>query len=295
MDKVKIVEVGPRDGLQNEAKILPAETRITLIEKLTGAGIRHLEAGSFVAQKWVPQMAGTDRVFNQLKRLPDVCYAALTPNLKGVEAAVEVKADEVAVFTAASEGFTQRNINCSIAESIERFRPVIAKAKSAAIPVRGYVSCIIACPYDGPTDPVKVLSLVRQLLELGCYQVSLGDTIGVGTPLPTQALLTLLLSEIAETQLAVHFHDTYGQALTNIDRALELGIRTIDSSVAGLGGCPYAQGASGNVATEDVVYMLHGCGMQTGIDLQSLVDTGNWISLHIGHPNHSKVGVALAS
>ncbi len=300
--RVRIVEVGPRDGLQNEKSQVQSQDKIHLIESLAQAGLKHIEAGSFVSPKWVPQMANSFEVMENLSRLNDVRYAALTPNLKGFEQALTAKADEVAIFAAASESFSQKNINCSIEESIERFLPIMEQAKKRQLPVRGYVSCILGCPYEGRISQHnaeahfnKVKHVSQQLLDMGCYEVSLGDTIGTGTPAFTQQLLETLLTDIPANRLAVHFHDTYGQALANILIALQQGIRTIDSSIAGLGGCPYAKGASGNVATEDVLYMLEGMGYETGIDLTKLVEVGNWISEKLGRLNGSKVGLAISS
>ncbi|ABC30667.1 Isopropylmalate/homocitrate/citramalate synthases [Hahella chejuensis KCTC 2396] len=293
-DFVRIVEVGPRDGLQNESKLLSVEQKVHLIKGLIDAGVSYIEAGSFVSPKWAPQMASSAEVIQQLPERKDVVYAALTPNLKGMEAALQTQVNEVAVFTAASEAFNQRNINCSIQESIERFQPVFALAQERNIPVRGYVSCVLGCPYEGRIEISQVLKTTKLLLEAGCYEVSLGDTIGVGSTHQVANLLKALLSEIQSDRLAVHFHDTYGQALANIDTALNLGIRTVDASVAGLGGCPYAKGASGNVATEDVVYMLHGNGLKTNIDLNRLAMVGNEISALLARNNGSKAGLALS-
>jgi len=297
---VRIAEVGPRDGLQNEKKQVATATKIELIERLTNAGVQHLEAGSFVSPKWVPQMADSSEVMQAMPRKAGVRYAALTPNKRGYDQAVEAKADEVAIFGAASEAFSQKNINCSIEESLTRFQDVVDAAKAAGIPVRGYVSCILGCPYEGPVTNenaaevfAKVKQVTQALLDMGCYEISLGDTIGTGTPVFTQQLLDALLPDIPAEKLAVHFHDTYGQALANILVAVQNGIAVVDSSVAGLGGCPYAKGASGNVATEDVLYMLQGMGIETDIDLQQLVETGRWISEQLGRPNGSKVGSAL--
>lgn len=300
--RVRIVEVGPRDGLQNEKSQIQSQDKIRLIESLAQAGLKHIEAGSFVSPKWVPQMADSLVVMENLSRLKDARYAALTPNLKGFEQALTANADEVAIFAAASESFSQKNINCSIEESIERFLPIMEQAQKRQLPVRGYVSCILGCPYEGRISQHnaeahfnKVKRVSQQLLDMGCYEVSLGDTIGTGTPAFTQQLLETLLTDIPANQLAVHFHDTYGQALANILIALQQGIRTIDSSIAGLGGCPYAKGASGNVATEDVLYMLEGMGYETGIDLTKLVEVGNWISEKLGRLSGSKVGLAISS
>lgn len=291
-NEVSIVEVGPRDGLQNETTIVPLEDKIHLIKSLTDAGLKHIEAGSFVSPKWVPQMADSLAVFEGITRKPNVIYAALTPNMKGFESAMQAKADEVAIFTAASESFTQKNINCSIKESIERFIPVINAAKNKSLRVRAYVSCILGCPYEGKISHKQVIDVSQRLLELGCYEVSLGDTIGVGRPHETKALLQSMLKEFSTEQLALHFHDTYGQAIANQYVALELGFRRFDSSIAGLGGCPYAQGASGNVSTEDLVYMLEGAGMNTGIDLDKLILAGHQICRSLNRTNHSNVANA---
>ncbi|WP_415889804.1 hydroxymethylglutaryl-CoA lyase [Neptuniibacter sp. SY11_33] len=292
--QVRLVEVGPRDGLQNEpGNIIPTDIKIDLINALSDSGLRHIEAASFVSPKWIPQMADGSAVMSGIKRHPDAIYAALTPNLKGLEKALESQCDEVAVFTAASEAFTQKNINCSIAESLERFTPLIEKAKANNIPVRGYVSTVLGCPYAGEINPSQVTSLCREMIEMGCYEISLGDTIGVGTPLKAKQLLEAVTKEVPIQQLAAHFHDTYGQALANIYAVLEEGISVIDTSIAGLGGCPYAQGASGNVATEDVLYMLNGLGIDTGVQLDELIKVSHWISQQLQRSNGSKVALAL--
>ncbi|TDX32202.1 hydroxymethylglutaryl-CoA lyase [Modicisalibacter xianhensis] len=293
--QVRLVEVGPRDGLQNEPEPISTATKLELIDRLGAAGIRHIEAASFVSPKWVPQMADHREVTTGLTRRPGVVYSALTPNLKGLEAALECGVEEVAVFGAASEAFSQKNINCSIAESLQRFEPVLERAKQANLRVRGYVSCVLGCPYEGEIDPAKVADVSKALYEMGCYEVSLGDTIGTGTPLKAKRMIEAVSRDIPMDKLAAHFHDTYGQALANLYAVLEEGIAVIDSSVAGLGGCPYAKGASGNVASEDVVYLLDGLGVETGIDLNKLAGTGTWITQAIGRPNRSKVGVALAA
>ena len=293
--QVQIVEVGPRDGLQNESQAIAVETRIALIEQLVAAGIRRIEAGSFVNPKWIPQMASSEEVFAGLHRSDDVRYCALTPNMQGFERARAARANEVAVFAAASEAFSQKNINCSIKESLQRFEPVMEAAADAGIPVRGYVSCVLGCPYEGSIDAAAVAQVSRQLLAMGCYEISLGDTIGTGTPGSMQQLLQCLLQDIDPSKLAVHCHDTYGQALANILVALQHGVATIDSSVAGLGGCPYARGATGNVATEDVIYMLEGMGIASGIDLPLLIEAGNTISAALGRDNQSRVARALSS
>ena len=291
--KVQLVEVGPRDGLQNESSIIPLAAKLQLIDDLATAGHTVIEAGSFVNPRWIPQMADSAEVFAGIRRQPGVRYAALTPNLQGFERAVAAGADEVAIFAAASEAFSQKNINCSIAESLKRFHEVMSAAKDRNIAVRGYVSCVLGCPYEGEIAPQAVATVCDELLELGCYEVSLGDTIGTGTAGSMQRLLDTLLARFKPEQLAVHCHDTYGQALSNILIALQMGIATVDSSVAGLGGCPYAKGASGNVATEDVVYMLEGLGIETGLNLPALVRAGNRISATLNRPNGSRAAAAL--
>ncbi|SEL81870.1 hydroxymethylglutaryl-CoA lyase [Atopomonas hussainii] len=293
--KVRLVEVGPRDGLQNEKQPISVADKIQLVNDLNAAGLSTIEVGSFVSPKWVPQMAGSAEVFTGIERKPGVVYQALTPNLKGFEAALAAGADEVAVFAAASEAFSQKNINCSISESLERFRDLMAAAQAANIPVRGYVSCVLGCPYDGEVAPAQVLSVARELFAMGCYEVSVGDTIGVGTAGKTRALFNLLAREIPREKLGGHFHDTYGQALANIYASLQEGIEIFDSSVAGLGGCPYAKGATGNVATEDVVYLLNGLGIQHGIDLSRLAAAGQRICDVLGRANGSRVARALLS
>ena len=290
-NKVRIVEVGARDGLQNE-KTVSTEDKVTLINALAAAGLKDIEAGAFVSPKWVPRMADSSGVISALD-LPEINLSALTPNLKGAQAAHAVGIKEFAIFTAASEAFCQKNINCSIAQSIDRFSEVMTFAKANNIRVRGYVSCVLGCPYEGDVDPQVVLNVAQKLLALGCYEVSLGDTIGVGTAGKVTELLTLLLKHIDKSKLAVHFHDTYGQALTNIYAALSLGISTVDAAVAGLGGCPYAKGASGNVATEDVVYLLQGLGIEHGIDLKRLAQAGWQITNALNKQPVSKVSVAL--
>ena len=296
--RVRIVEVGPRDGLQNEKTIVDVNTKVELITQLREAGLTYIEAGSFVSPKWVPQMAGSHEVFAALSMQPssnlDITYAALTPNMQGLERAIASGVKEVAVFAAASETFSQKNINCSIKESLARFLPVMAKAKSENISVRGYVSCVLGCPYEGPVSVAQVDEVAQQLLHMGCYEISLGDTIGVGTPASTSALLDKLLASIPTDKLAMHMHDTYGQALANILIALQMGIAVIDSSIAGLGGCPYANGASGNVATEDLVYMLTGLGIDHGVDLDKLLIAGNNIVAKLNRANGSKVACALS-
>ncbi len=291
--KVKIVEVGPRDGLQNESAIISLEDKVLLVENLASAGVKVVESGSFVSPKWVPQMADSSAVFEAIKRKSGVTYSALTPNLQGFEAAMQAGADEVAIFGAASEAFTLKNINCSIEQSLTRFEPVLAAAAERNVKVRGYVSCVMGCPYEGAIAPGKVAQVAKRLLEMGCYEISLGDTIGVGTPKATIDMLTEVTKHIPVEQLAVHFHDTYGQALANLLIALQMGISVVDSAVAGLGGCPYAKGASGNVASEDVIYMLHGMGIETGIDLDKVVKAGDAITRALNKPNQSKVAKAL--
>jgi len=291
-EQVRIIEVGPRDGLQNEKHPIATVDKISLVERLADCGLPVVETGSFVSPRWVPQMADSGDVFTGIKRRSGVRYSALTPNLKGFEAALAAGADEVAIFAAASESFSQKNINCSIAESLQRFAPVMDAARAASIPVRGYVSCVVACPYEGPVKPQAVLAVSQQLSQMGCYEISLGDTIGVGTAGEIKRLLDVLLRAYAPNTLAMHCHDTYGQALTNIYAALEQGIACFDSSVAGLGGCPYAAGATGNVATEDVVYLLNGLGINTGIDLARLIEAGNWISATLQRKTNSRVASA---
>ena len=290
---VHLVDVGPRDGLQNEKVLVPAATKIELIEKLAAAGLKSIEATSFVSPKWVPQMADATEVMKGIRRREGVSYPVLTPNLKGFDSAVEAGANEVAIFAAASEAFSQKNINCSVAESIKRFEPVVAAAQAMEMKVRGYVSCVVGCPYEGEVAPQKVAEVTRALRDLGCYEVSLGDTIGVGTPASVSRMLEAVGRGVPIKQLAGHFHDTYGMAIANIYAALQFGINTFDSSVAGLGGCPYAQGASGNVATEDVVYLLNGLGIDTGIDLDALVDAGTFILGELGRAPVSKAARAV--
>jgi len=289
---VRMVEVGPRDGLQNEAAIVPTPVKIALIDRLSSAGLPAVEATSFVSPKWVPQMADAAEVMGGIARRPGTAYPVLVPNLRGFEAALAAKAEEVAVFAAASESFSRRNINCSIAESLERFEPVMKAAREAGIRVRGYISCVLGCPYEGPIDPAEVAEVAERLAAMGCYEVSLGDTIGVGTPGGAVAMIEAVATKLPKERLAVHFHDTYGQALANILAALESGVAVVDSSVAGLGGCPYAPGAGGNVASEDVLYMLQGLGIETGVDLDALIEAGRFISDHLGRPPASKVSRA---
>jgi hydroxymethylglutaryl-CoA lyase len=295
MNSARIVEVGPRDGLQNEAATVPTEVKVELIERLADVGLPAVEATAFVSPKWIPQMADHTEVLRRLRRKPGVSYPVLTPNLKGFEAARAAGAQEVAVFGAASEAFSMKNINCSIAESLERFAPVVAQAKEHGIRVRGYVSCVLGCPYEGEVKPERVAEVAGALFDMGCYEVSLGDTIGVGTPGKTKAMIEACAKRVPLAKLAGHYHDTYGQALANIYASIELGVSTFDASIAGLGGCPYAAGASGNVATEDVVYMLHGLGIKTGVDLDRLVETGEWISAFLKRPSASKAGKAMTA
>jgi hydroxymethylglutaryl-CoA lyase len=291
--KVKIVEMGPRDGLQNEKNTVPTAVKIELIDRLSEAGLAAVEATAFVSPKWVPQMADNAEVMAGIQRKPGVAYPVLVPNLKGFEAAAQAGAQEVAVFGAASEAFSQKNINCSIAESLDRFQPVIEAARAASIRVRGYISCVLGCPYQGEVTPQAVADVADKLYQMGCYEISLGDTIGVGTPGHTKVMLEATAKRVPIDKLAGHYHDTYGQALANIYASLEMGVAVFDSSVAGLGGCPYAKGATGNVATEDVVYLLRGLGIETGIDLDRLIDAGEFISVALGRPSNSKVARAM--
>ncbi|EWC47539.1 hypothetical protein DRE_03159 [Drechslerella stenobrocha 248] len=304
-EHVKIVEVGPRDGLQNEKVIVPLATKLGLIERLSSTGLRVIEAGSFVAPKWVPQMADSSSILAHLSKHPPqlptaahkISYPFLVPNTKGLDAALAnptARPSEIAIFASASEGFSQRNLNCSIEESLARFAPVVSRALDAGVPVRGYISMVIACPYSGPTPPEAVVDVALKLLDMGCYEISLGDTTGVGTPHTVDVLIKALLAAgVPVEKLACHFHDTYGQAIVNCMVGLANGVRVFDSSVAGLGGCPYAKGATGNVSTEDLVYFIHSVGMDTGVDLQRLAEVGAWISDSIGRKNNSKVGPAL--
>src|SRR5690554_97398 len=289
--QVKIVEVGPRDGLQNEQTVSLA-AKIELVNALAAAGLQVIETGAFVSPKWVPQMAESAAVFAGIDRVPGVTYTALTPNLQGLQAAITAQADEVAVFAAASEAFSQANINCSIDASFERFVPVLEAAKAANIRVRGYVSCVLGCPYQGDVPIADVVRVAEQLWRMGCYEISLGDTIGVGTPLHAQRMLSAVAEQVPMAHLALHFHNTYGQALANIASCLPLGVATIDTAVASLGGCPYAKGANGNVTTEDVVYMLHGMGIQTGIQLNQLVHAGAAICALLNQRPRSNVAIA---
>jgi hydroxymethylglutaryl-CoA lyase len=294
-DFVTVVDVGPRDGLQNEPQSLSTELKAELIDRLGNCGLSVIEAGSFVSPKWVPQMAGTADVLASISPLADVRYPVLVPNLKGLELAVDAGAKEIAIFAAASESFSQRNTNCSISESITRLEEVTRQAKAKHIRVRAYISCVLGCPYEGEIQTDAVLSVCEQLMHMGSDEISLGDTIGTGTPAKANALVKAVETIVPVNQLAVHFHDTYGQALANTLACLDAGVRNIDASIAGLGGCPYAKGASGNVATEDLVYMLHGLGLDTGIDLAALANTGDWISKQLGRTNNSKAGAALTN
>lgn len=289
---VRLVEVGPRDGLQNEAQPISVADKVQLVDALSAAGLSYIEVGSFVSPKWVPQMAGSAEVFAQIQRKPGVTYGALAPNLRGFEDALAAGVKEVAVFAAASEAFSQRNINCSISESLERFAPIMAAAKQQGISVRGYVSCVLGCPYEGQIAPQQVAAVARELYAMGCYEVSLGDTIGTGTAGATRRLFDVVGAQVPRDKLAGHFHDTYGQAIANIYASLLEGITVFDSSIAGLGGCPYAKGASGNVATEDVVYLLDGLGINTGIDLAALIRAGSQISKVLGRATGSRVAKA---
>ena len=293
--KVKIVEVGPRDGLQNEKQVVSTEIKIELINRLAAAGVRVIEATSFVSAKWVPQMGDNSAVMQGIQRHPAAVYPVLTPNLQGFDAAVQAGATEVAIFGAASESFSRKNINCSIAESLKRFEPILSVASSLEIKVRGYVSCVVGCPYEGAIDPQKTAEVARTLFDMGCYEVSLGDTIGVGNPLSISRMIEACARLVPIQNLAGHYHDTYGMAIANIYASLQMGMATFDSSIAGLGGCPYAKGASGNVASEDVVYLLQGLGIETGIDLAKLAAIGDWISSAINRPNGAKAGRALCA
>ena len=293
--KVRIVEVGPRDGLQNEAAVVPATVKIELIERLTAAGLPAIEATAFVSPKWVPQMADNAQVMAGIRKKPGVAYPVLVPNMQGFEAALAAGAEEIAVFGAASEAFSRKNINCSIAESLARFEPVARAARQHGLALRGYISCVAGCPYQGAVAPQAVAAVAAELERMGCYEISLGDTIGVGTPGKIQAMIAEVAKTVPLAKLAAHFHDTYGQALANLYAALELGIASVDSSVAGLGGCPYAKGASGNVATEDVVYMLDGLGIETGVDLDKVYEAGRFICRQLDREPSSKVAQALAA
>jgi isopropylmalate/homocitrate/citramalate synthase len=293
--RVRIVEVGPRDGLQNEKAPISTDVKLAFIDQLAEAGLKTIEATAFVSPKWVPQMADHTEVMTRLQRRPGTRYPVLVPNMKGYAAARTVGVDEIAVFAAASEAFSQKNINCSIEESLERFAPVIEAARADGVAVRGYVSCVLGCPYQGDVSLADVVRVAQALYAAGCYEISLGDTIGVGTPEKARRMIAAVAEVVPITQLAAHFHDTWGQALANLYAVLELGVATIDSSAAGIGGCPYARGASGNVATEDVVYLLNGLGIETGVDLDKLAAAGRFISHHLGRPTSSKVAAALAA
>nr|WP_152597760.1 hydroxymethylglutaryl-CoA lyase [Lysobacter arseniciresistens] len=292
--RVRIVEVGPRDGLQNEKTMVSTADKIELVDRLTATGLQSIEATSFVSPKWIPQLADAAEVFAGITRKPGVHYPVLVPNEKGYDRAREVGVEEIAVFTAASEAFNQRNINASIDESLARFAPVLARARADGVRVRGYVSTVLGCPYQGEVPLADVVRVARELHGMGCYEISLGDTIGVGTPGKARAMLQAVAAEVPLDALAVHFHDTYGQALANILACLEVGVSVVDSAVSGAGGCPYAKGASGNVASEDVVYMLHGLGIETGVDLARLVETGHWLAGRLGRETGSRAGRALA-
>lgn len=291
--QVKMVEVSPRDGLQNESQVVPTSVKIELIDRLSNTGLTVIEATSFVSPRWIPQMGDHMEVFQGITKVPGISYPVLVPNVQGLENALKVDVHEIAVFGAASETFSQKNINCSIAESLEKFAEVIAIAKQHRIKVRGYISCALGCPYEGYIQPAAVANMAENLFNLGCYEISLGDTIGIGTPDKAVKMLEVVMQKVPTSHLAVHFHDTYGQALVNIYAALEMGIKVVDSSVAGLGGCPYAPGASGNVASEDVLYMLNGLGIKTGINLKKLCAAGKFITEYLDRPTRSKVAQAL--
>jgi hydroxymethylglutaryl-CoA lyase len=293
--RVRIVEVGPRDGLQNESQPISVADKVQLVDALTAAGLGYIEVGSFVSPKWVPQMAGSAEVFAQIQRKPGVVYGALAPNLRGFEDALAAGVKEVAVFAAASEAFSQRNINCSISESLERFVPIMDAARQQGVTVRGYVSCVLGCPYEGNVSPEQVAAVARELYAMGCYEVSLGDTIGTGTAGATRTMFEVVGKDVPREKLAGHFHDTYGQAVANVYASLQEGIAVFDSSIAGLGGCPYAKGASGNVATEDVVYLLNGLGIDTGIDLDALIRAGQQICAVLDRPSGSRVAKARSA
>ena len=293
--QVKLFEVGPRDGLQNQLELVSVENKIELINRLSTTGLKHIEAGSFVSPKWVPQMESSHEVLLRIEQQPGIVYSVLTPNLIGLDAALEVGVKEVAVFAAASESFSQKNINCGIDQSIERFVPLVTKALDQGIAVRAYVSCVVGCPYEGEISRDKVVDVSKQLLDLGCYEISLGDTIGVGTPVKVQKMIASVAKKVPVEQLAIHCHDTYGQAIANIVAAMQCGVTTIDSAIAGLGGCPYAKGASGNVATEDVIYLLEGLGIKSGVELASVIEVGDFISAKLGRANQSKVAQAFST
>jgi hydroxymethylglutaryl-CoA lyase len=293
--RVRMVEVGPRDGLQNEPGSVPAEVKVALIDRLSDAGLPVVEAGSFVSPKWVPQMADTAEVMARIRRKPGVAYPVLVPNMKGLEGALAAKAEEIAIFGAATEAFSKRNINCSIAESLERFEPVCRTALDHGMRVRGYMSVVLGCPYQGEVKSEAVAAVSQRLYDMGCYEISLGDTIGTGTPAKAQRLIETVAKKIPVEKLAGHFHDTYGQALANILAVMEMGVGTFDSAVAGLGGCPYAKGATGNVASEDVLYMLNGLGIETGVDMAKLLDAAEFICAQLKRPTVSRAGRALAA
>jgi hydroxymethylglutaryl-CoA lyase len=292
---VRIVEVGPRDGLQNEALVVTLETKVELVERLADAGLKVVEAGSFVSPRWVPQMAESGAVFRRIRRRDGVIYPALVPNLQGFEAAMGAGAAEIAVFVSASEGFSQQNIACSRTESLQRLAPVMAASAARGVAARGYVSCVVACPFDGPVAPAEVARMAAALVEMGCYEVSLGDTIGVGTAGAVRRVIAEAAEAVGMQKIAMHFHDTFGQGVANVLASLEAGVTVFDASVAGLGGCPFAPGATGNVATEDVVFLLHGLGVETGINLAALAETGAWISEKLGRANMSRAGKATKS
>lgn len=292
-DHVRVMEVGPRDGLQNEKAILPVADKITLVDRLSACGLPAVEVTSFVSPRWVPQLADAEEVLAGISRRPGVDYPVLVPNLVGYQRARAAGADSIAVFTAASEAFSQRNTNASIAQTLERFAPVLEQARADGVRVRGYVSTVLGCPYQGEVPVPAVVEVASALHAMGCAQISLGDTIGVGTPAKARAMLRAVASQVPMAQLAVHFHDTYGQALANVLACLEEGVRVVDAAVAGSGGCPYAKGASGNLASEDLVYLLHGLGLHTGVDLEALAATGQWLSQQLGRANQSRTGIAL--
>ena len=293
MDAVRLVEVGARDGLQNEARCLPVDTRVALVQRLAECGLRTIEAGAFVSPRWVPQMAGSADVLRRLEPRPGVTYTALVPNLQGLDMALAAGCREVAVFAAASEAFSQKNINCSIAQSLERFEPVLAKAREAGVAVRGYVSCVLGCPFTGTVPVAQVVAVTQALYAMGCYEVSLGDTIGTGTPQLTRRLIEACASAVPVSALAGHFHDTYGMAVANVQAAWQAGVRVFDSSVSGLGGCPYSPGATGNVATEELVYLFEGQGIGTGVDLAKLIEVGVFIDSQLQRSGESRVAKAL--
>lgn len=293
MDAVRLVEVGARDGLQNEVRCLPVDTRVALVERLADCGLRTIEAGAFVSPRWVPQMAGSDEVLRQVSPRAGVTYTVLVPNLQGLDMALAAGCREVAVFAAASEAFSQKNINCSIAQSLERFEPVLAKTREAGVAVRGYVSCVLGCPFTGAVPVAQVVAVTQALYAMGCYEISLGDTIGTGTPNATRRLIEACAGEVPMSALAGHFHDTYGMAVANVQAAWQAGVRVFDSSVSGLGGCPYSPGATGNVATEELVYLFEGQGIATGVDLAKLIEVGVFIDSQLQRSGESRVAKAL--